>query len=149
MRPMLLFGVIGLLVTGSAFAAVQNERRFGAAGSASTTGDPVRAADTQVTQLRAPVFNPSITSKSPKNPFAAVLRPSDTTDQDKLRALIAAELRRRADTSQTEVICGLTVRYVDERQDPRIRVTLPDPDVEAKIRRITPDVCLGRAATSR
>jgi hypothetical protein len=149
MKLTLLFCVVGVLATGSAFAAAQDHQPFGAAGFGSTTGGPVRAADTQVTQLSAPVFNPLITPKSPKNPFTAVLRASDATEQDKLRALAAAELRRRANTPQTDVICGLTVRYVDESQDPRIRVTLPDPGVEAKIRRITPDVCVGRAATSR
>lgn len=117
--------VIGLLVTATP--------AFGAT-------DQVRPTERPDPQLGAPAPNQSIIPTSPKRPFARVFRASDLTEQEKLRAKLLAELRR-ADTQHTEVICGLTVRYVDERSDPRIIMPRRDEDVDAKIRRIAPQVC--------
>ncbi len=47
----------------------------------------------------------------------------------------------RAEPQDVEVICGLTVRHVDERNDPRIIIPRRDDHVDARIRRIAPEVC--------
>jgi hypothetical protein len=104
------------------------------------SNDQPQAADPPIAQVSAPAPNLSITPTSPKSPFAGVFRPADTMERQKLRAKLVAELLR-ADAPETEVICGLTVRHVDERSDPRIIVRRRDRTVDAKIRRILPQAC--------
>jgi hypothetical protein len=47
----------------------------------------------------------------------------------------------RAEPQDVELICGLTVRHVDERNDPRIIIRRREDHVDARIRRIAPEVC--------
>jgi hypothetical protein len=107
---------------------------LGAAGSPLSADDQSRAANTEVTQGAGP--------------YARLFRAQDVTEQQQLRARIARELLR-ADPSRTEVICGLTVRYVDERNDPRIIVPRQDHQVDAKIRRIAPEICRKEAGDDK
>lgn len=113
---------------------------LGAAGSPLSAADQSRPADTDVTQGVGSLSRQPLIPSSSQNPYARLFRPQDVTEQQQLRARIAAELLR-ADLSRTEVICGLTLRYVDERKDPRIIVPRQDHQVDAKIRRIAPDIC--------
>src|SRR5205823_3921826 len=123
MKPMLPLGIIGLLATAAPVFAVE---------------DQAGPAVAQVPQGSESLSGQSFIPSSPTNPFARVFRAQDLTEQERLR--LAAELLR-ARTPNTEVICGLTVRHVGERDDPRIIVPRHDQQVDAKIRRIAPDVC--------
>ncbi|PYR91942.1 MAG: hypothetical protein DMF84_15275 [Acidobacteria bacterium] len=125
MNRKLSLGVIGLLTTATL--------AFGAT-------DQVRPADPQDTQLPAPAPNQSTIPRSPRKSFARVFPAPDIAEQQRLRAKLAEELLR-ADRSDIEVICGLTIRHVDERIDPRIIVPHNDQAVDAKIKRIAPQVC--------
>jgi hypothetical protein len=138
MKLMLPLAVIGLLV---------------AAGVAFAADEQAGPADTGLTRGAESLPSRSLIPDTVKKPYARLFGAQDLTDQEKLRARVAAELLR-ADPSRTDVICGLTMRYVDERNDPRIIVHQQDQTVDAKIRRIVPDVCRkepgdGTARTTR
>ena len=123
MNLMLPFGIIGLVATSAPVFAAE---------------DQAGPAVAQVAQGSESLPSQSFIPSSPTNPFARVFRAQDLTEQERLR--LAAELLRTR-TPDTEVICGLTVRQVDERDDPRIIVPRHEQQVDAKIRRIAPDVC--------
>jgi hypothetical protein len=109
---------------------------------------PGQVADRQEALLDA---SPAIQSNAPdpvKKPYARLFRAPDITKQLDPQSPSIAEARR-SEPPNPEIICGLKVWRVDHSLDPRIIVPIPEPRVDAKIRRITPEVCLSRPAPGR
>jgi hypothetical protein len=98
-----------------------------------------------------PAASPAIQSNAAetvKKPFARLFRAPDITrelDPQRQSALEATG----SPAPNPEIICGLKVWRVDESKDPRIIAPMPERRVEAKIRRITPDVCRTTSDPSR
>jgi len=88
---------------------------------------------------RAGTFQPPA-PKSAKNAFARVFRAPDTTKSLGSQPSSAAQ-PTQPQRLTPEIICGLKVWRVDESHDPRMIAHVPEPRVDAKIKRITPEVC--------
>jgi hypothetical protein len=98
-----------------------------------------------------PAASPAIQSNAAetvKKPFATLFRAPDITRQLDPQSPSAAEARR-AVAPNPEIICGLKVWRVDESKDARIIAPMPKPRVDAKIRRISPGICLSTPDPSR
>jgi hypothetical protein len=132
MKVIMSLGCIALLLVASpAFAQQQ----------------PGQIADRQEA-LSASAAIQSNAAETVKKPFATLFRAPDITRQLDPQSPSAAEARR-AVAPNPEIICGLTVWRVDESKDARIIAPMPKPRVDAKIRRISPGICLSTPDPSR
>lgn len=132
--PTMSFALVGLLATAT--------QVFG-------ENPGQRSTDTPNPRLRAlEAIQSSEAAGSAKNPYARLFRAPDIAKQLEPGSESAEQDGRKRPTPP-EVICGLLVSRVDASQDPRIIVPVPEPRVEAKIRRITPEVCLDRTPPKR
>lgn len=108
---------------------------------------PGQSADQREAPPAASPANQSNAAETVKKPFARLFRAPDLTKQ--LDPQSPSTEPRRSGAPNPEIICGLQVWRVDESKDPRIIAPMAQPRVDAKIKRITPGVCLSSPDPSR
>jgi hypothetical protein len=107
---------------------------------------PGQIADRQEA-LSASAAIQSNAAETVKRPFVSLFRAPDIPRQ--LDPQSPSAEPRRPGAPNPEIICGLKVWRVDESKDPRIIAPIPQPRVDAKVRRISPGICLSTPDPSR
>jgi hypothetical protein len=108
---------------------------------------PGQSADQREAPPAAPPAIQSNAAETVKRPFVSLFRALDIPRQ--LDPQSPSAEPRRPGAPNPEIICGLKVWRVDESKDPRIIAPIPQPRVDAKVRRISPGICLSTPDPSR